>query len=75
MRSLKLGREVDVRINDRGPFAPGRVIDLSQAAAEVLGLMAAGVAEVSLNMAAVPGRKIPKALRKPHKAPTARRQR
>ena len=75
VRSLKLGREVDVRINDRGPFAPGRVIDLSQAAAEVLGLMAAGVAEVSLNMAAVPGRKIPKALRKPHKAPTARRQR
>ncbi len=33
VRSLALGREVDVRINDRGPFAPGRVIDVSQAAA------------------------------------------
>ncbi|MDB5869756.1 MAG: rare lipoprotein [Polaromonas sp.] len=51
VRSLKLGREVDVRINDRGPFAPGRVIDVSQAAAEALGLIGAGVAEVSLNVA------------------------
>lgn len=51
VRSLALGREVDVRINDRGPFSPGRVIDVSQAAAEVLGLTAAGVAEVSLNLA------------------------
>jgi rare lipoprotein A len=51
VRSLALGREVDVRINDRGPFAPGRVIDLSQAAAEALGLMGAGVSEVSLNVA------------------------
>lgn len=52
VRSLALGREVDVRINDRGPFAPGRVIDLSQAAAEVLGLKGAGVGQVSLNVAA-----------------------
>lgn len=51
VRSLTLGREVDVRINDRGPFAPGRVIDLSRAAAEALGLMEAGVAKVSLNVA------------------------
>ncbi len=51
VRSLALGREVDVRINDRGPFSPGRVIDVSQAAAEALGLTAAGVAEVSLNVA------------------------
>ncbi len=51
VRSLALGREVDVRINDRGPFAPGRVIDVSQAAADALGLTAAGVAEVSLNVA------------------------
>lgn len=50
VRSLKLGHEVDVRINDRGPFAPGRVIDVSQAAAEALGLVGAGVAEVSLNV-------------------------
>ena len=51
VRSLRLGREVDVRINDRGPFAPGRVIDVSQAAAEALGLIGAGVVEVSLNVA------------------------
>ena len=51
VRSLKHGREVDVRINDRGPFAKGRVIDLSQAAAEALGLTSIGVAEVSLNVA------------------------
>lgn len=50
VRSVALGREVDVRINDRGPFAPGRVIDVSQAAAEALGLMDAGVAEVSLHV-------------------------
>jgi rare lipoprotein A len=83
VRSLKLGREVDVRINDRGPFAPGRVIDVSQAAAEALGLMGAGVAEVSLNVAdtlgeATPpprhGRKIRKVLRKPRQAPPARRR-
>lgn len=43
-------REVDVRINDRGPFAPGRVIDLSKAAAEALGLLALGVTEVSLKV-------------------------
>lgn len=51
VRSLLVpGREVEVRINDRGPFAPGRVIDLSQAAAEVLGLRALGIAEVSLKV-------------------------
>jgi rare lipoprotein A len=48
VRSKVLGREVDVRINDRGPFAPGRVIDVSRAAAEALGLVELGVAEVSL---------------------------
>lgn len=51
VRSLTLGREVNVRINDRGPFAPGRVIDVSQAAADALGLRAAGMTEVSLNLA------------------------
>lgn len=51
VRSLTLGREVDVRINDRGPFAAGRIIDVSEAAAEALGLTASGVAEVSLNVA------------------------
>jgi len=39
-------RSVIVRVNDRGPFAKGRIIDLSRAAAEELGIMGKGVAEV-----------------------------
>ena len=44
------GRSVEVRINDRGPFIPGRMIDLSKAAAEALDMMADGVAEVRLSV-------------------------
>lgn len=46
VRNLQTGREVDVRINDRGPFTKGRVIDVSRAAAEALGMVAAGVQDV-----------------------------
>lgn len=42
------GREVTVRINDRGPFAKGRVIDLSRAAAKKIGMIGPGTARVSL---------------------------
>ncbi len=42
------GDSVVVRINDRGPFARGRVIDLSQAAARELGLTRAGSGKVTL---------------------------
>ena len=42
------GRSVVVRINDRGPFSGGRVIDLSQAAAAELGIVRAGSARVQL---------------------------
>ena len=59
VRSLALGREVDVRINDRGPFSPGRVIDVSQAAAQALGLTGLGVAAVSLHVAATLGKIAP----------------
>jgi len=45
----KDGRSVRVRINDRGPFAGrGRVIDLSRAAAEELGMIREGVVEVEI---------------------------
>ncbi|MGD1869739.1 MAG: septal ring lytic transglycosylase RlpA family protein [Neomegalonema sp.] len=37
-----------VTVNDRGPFTPGRIIDLSRAAAEEIGLVTAGVAEVCI---------------------------
>jgi rare lipoprotein A len=42
------GRSVVVRINDRGPFKPGRVIDLSEAAAEEIGLKQTGLAKVNV---------------------------
>ena len=44
----RTGRSVVVRINDRGPYSGGRVIDLSQAAARELGIMGHGEARVSL---------------------------
>ncbi|MBB3188862.1 rare lipoprotein A [Halomonas cerina] len=40
------GREVEVRINDRGPYAKGRVIDLSKRAAKALGMISQGTAPV-----------------------------
>lgn len=42
------GRSVIVRINDRGPFKKGRVIDLSEAAAQSIGMTGAGLAHVRL---------------------------
>lgn len=48
VRSLVNGKEVDVRITDRGPFSRGRVIDLSRAAAEALGMLGLGVKDVLL---------------------------
>ncbi len=43
---LETGRSVRVRVIDRGPFAPGRVVDLSWAAARLLGILERGVARV-----------------------------
>ena len=45
---VKTGRSVEVRVNDRGPYTGGRVIDVSEAAARVLGILDAGVAKVRL---------------------------
>ena len=42
------GRSVIVRINDRGPFSRGRIIDVSEAAAEQLGMTEAGVVPVKV---------------------------
>lgn len=51
VRSLVTGKEVEVRVNDRGPFVRGRVIDVSRAAAEALGMMTLGVKPVALLVA------------------------
>ena len=48
VRNTQNGREVVVRINDRGPQVRDRIIDLSKAAAEVLDLLRAGEAPVVL---------------------------
>ncbi|MBS0291584.1 MAG: septal ring lytic transglycosylase RlpA family protein [Proteobacteria bacterium] len=48
VRSLVNGRTVIVRVNDRGPFTPGRIIDLSRAAAEDLGMVGLGIKSVEL---------------------------
>ena len=47
---LSDGRSVVVRINDRGPFVRGRIIDLSHAAARKLGMMREGVVSVSVEV-------------------------
>jgi len=47
---LANNRSVTVRINDRGPFVKGRVIDLSQAAAEELQMIRTGLAEVKIEV-------------------------
>ncbi len=44
------GRSVVVRVNDRGPYAGGRIVDLSAGSADVIGLTSSGVAPVSLEV-------------------------
>ncbi|NPB06095.1 MAG: septal ring lytic transglycosylase RlpA family protein [Aquificae bacterium] len=46
--NLENGRRVVVRINDRGPFVGGRIIDLSQASADKLGMIKKGVSRVAV---------------------------
>ncbi|WP_375313349.1 septal ring lytic transglycosylase RlpA family protein [Bradyrhizobium sp. A5] len=42
------GRTIQCRVNDRGPFIRGRIVDLSVPAARALGMMSAGVVRVSV---------------------------
>jgi rare lipoprotein A len=48
--TVATGRSVTVRINDRGPLAPGRIVDVTHAAAEALGIIEQGVARVRLDV-------------------------
>lgn len=47
--NLKTGSSVKVRINDRGPFVKGRIIDLSKKSARKIGMLRDGVSEVQLS--------------------------
>jgi rare lipoprotein A len=55
VRNLDNGRTVSVRINDRGPFVDGRIIDLSRAAAREIRMLGPGTAKVRLSVTALPG--------------------
>jgi rare lipoprotein A len=50
VENLRNGRSVVVRVNDRGPFVKGRIIDVTRAAAEQLGFVAHGTAPVRLTV-------------------------
>lgn len=50
VKFLATGKEVTVRINDRGPHVSGRIIDLSRGAAERIGLARAGLGQVKLTV-------------------------
>lgn len=51
VESEETGRSVVVTVNDRGPYARGRIIDLSHAAAAQIGMLGAGVAHVKITPA------------------------
>jgi rare lipoprotein A len=46
---VESGRTVQVRINDRGPYAAGRILDVSETAAQALGMLGRGVMRVRLD--------------------------
>ncbi|MGY3454112.1 septal ring lytic transglycosylase RlpA family protein [Bradyrhizobium sp. USDA 4353] len=48
--NVKTGRSVVVRVNDRGPFVQGRVVDVSYSAAQALGMVNTGVAPVKVSV-------------------------
>lgn len=48
VENLENGKKLDVRVNDRGPYIQGRIIDLSYAAAKELGILNQGIAQVKI---------------------------
>jgi rare lipoprotein A len=65
------GRQVEVEVNDRGPYAKGRDIDLSQRAAKKLGITQEGVAKVTIEATK---RQVEEAIDQPKDAPKVERQ-
>jgi rare lipoprotein A len=56
VENLSNGRQVEVRINDRGPFVKGRIIDLSRAAAREVRMIGPGTARVRVRVIELPER-------------------
>ncbi len=54
--NLSNGKSVEVKINDRGPFVRGRIVDLSRAAAREIDLLTPGITRVRLRVIAAPAR-------------------
>lgn len=52
--NLNNNKSVDVRVIDRGPFIPGRIIDLSHAAAQAIDLIGPGVGQVRIDLISTP---------------------
>ena len=48
--NVETGQSVTVRVNDRGPFIPGRIVDVSSSAAESLGITERGIAKVKVDV-------------------------
>jgi len=48
--NVSTGRSVTVRVNDRGPYIPGRIVDVSHSAASELGMVGSGIAKVKLDV-------------------------
>lgn len=59
VENLENGRAVTVRVNDRGPFVKGRVLDLSKRGAQVLGYAGQGTAKVRIRAVDPQGRPVP----------------
>jgi rare lipoprotein A len=50
VKNLRTGKMVTLRINNRGPYTKGRVIDVSKKAAQLLGMIGSGIAKVEITV-------------------------
>lgn len=48
--NLENGKSIELKVNDRGPFVDGRIIDLSQGAAEKIDMIRSGIAMVKIEV-------------------------